>query len=207
MGIKPLLTAPIVNTNLAPYLMKQMNLIEDSKRKEVLLQFGIPRVFLDAIDNIKTIDSKLTSCINYPKGAYYYLPKIANYSIYKGYNVVPICDSGQGDSFYLLLYNNTEQKIIYNEIEQDEIYANFGLNINAVITTILIEFYALMDDEEVEDRNKVLKKIADLGYELCVERKYSIKTMERIFQAEDNDEDRYNNSRKWFDKNILPLLK
>ncbi len=183
-----------------------MNLIEETRRKEVLTHFGFSKSFLDAIDTIRLIDHNLSYVINYPEGAYYYLPTIKNYSIYDRYNVVPICDSGQGDSFYILLFNDSEHKIVYNEVERDEIYVNFGLSIHAFIARVLIEYYDLMEDEDVEDRDSVLKKMGKLGLALGMENNSLTKVMERIFKAEDNGEDRFSNSRKWFNENIQSLL-
>jgi hypothetical protein len=184
-----------------------MNLVEEKNRKELLIQFGFSQEFLEAIDAIKSIDKSLSYVMNYPEGAYYYLPTIANYSIYRGYKVVPICDSGQGDSFYTFLFNDTEQKIIYNEIERDEVYANFGLNTNALIASILIEYYDLMDDEEVEDRVSVVERISEIGFKLGVDKEITSNFMQRVFDAEDYNEDRFSHSRKWFGENIVPLLK
>lgn len=184
-----------------------MNLIEERRRKEILLQFGFYESFLDVVDDVESIDYKLSYVMNYPEGAYYYLPTIENYSIYKGYNVVPICDSGQGDSFYTLLFNDSYRKIIYNEIEQDEIYADFGLNIDALIAKVLIGYYELMDEDEVLDREMTLRKIKELGEKLGIEEEAISNVIKRVFISEDDNEDRFFNSRNWFDKNIKPLLK
>lgn len=183
-----------------------MNLIEEHQRKEVLAQFGFDQRFISAVDNPKNVDHGLSYVINYPEGAYHYLPIIKNYEIYRGYNVLPICDSGQGDSFYTLLFNDSEQKIIYNEIEHDKIYANFGMNTHALIITLLIEYYDLMDDDEVEDRAVVLENLSQLGAKLGVEKKVVMNAMKRIFVSEDQEEDRFTHSRKWFELNIYPLL-
>lgn len=183
-----------------------MKLIEENKRRQVLLKFGFEQSFINVLDRIEKEDHLLGTLINYPKGAYYYLPTIKGYTIYKGYQVVPICDSGQGDSFYVLLFNGHDQKIIYSEIEQDKVYVNYKTNINAFKVCILIEYYDLMDDEEIEDRNQVMEKLLEFGTLLGINKKIVSKVMNRIFKADDNGEDRFLNSQKTLEKFILPFL-
>ncbi len=183
-----------------------MKLVEENKRRQVLLKFGFKQCFIDVLDRIEKEDHLLRILINYPKGAYYYLPTIKDYTIYKGYQVVPICDSGQGDSFYVLLFNDHDQKIIYSEIEQDKVYVNYKININAFIVSILIEYYDLMDDEEIEDRNQVIEKLLEFGTLLGINKELVSRVMNRIFKADDNGENRFIDSQKTLEEYILPCL-
>lgn len=76
-----------------------------------------------------------------------------------------------------------------------------------MIARILIEYYELIDDEDIEDRIDVIEKLSKLGFKLGIEKELTSKVIKRLFDAEDNEEDRFTNSQIWFDKNIQPLLK
>ena len=184
----------------------KMKLIKESERKKVLLAFGFSTTFLDAIDNMDSIDELFSNNISFPKGAYHYLPSLKNYSIYKGYNIVPICDVGQGDSFYTLLFNDHEQKIIYSEIEQDKVYVDYGLNYQAFIVKELIHYYDLLDDEEAKNREEVIEKIRNLGVQLGMDKTIVVQAIQRVFQAEDENENRFTSDQNWFEQHILPLV-
>ncbi|MDC7126825.1 MAG: hypothetical protein PQJ46_14735 [Spirochaetales bacterium] len=68
--------------------------VDELKRKEVLLSAGVPKIFIDIIDHPDDfIDLKYL--ISTPNSFYYYIPSIIdNYSILKEYDVVSIFENG-----------------------------------------------------------------------------------------------------------------
>ncbi len=97
-----------------------MKLIPKEERKEKLLQFGAPKPFVDNIGNIEELEFRVEKT----DGAYFYLPTIANYKILKGLNIIPIYD--EGESFRVFGYTDTIHKIFHFELENDEIYNDYG---------------------------------------------------------------------------------
>jgi hypothetical protein len=57
------------------------------------------------------------------------------------WEVTPICNSGNGDVFYALLSSAQESKFVYFELENDEIYGDFGSNFLGLLAHLLIDFY------------------------------------------------------------------
>jgi len=120
-------------------------IIEKEARRNKLIDNGVLPAFLDAIDNISEFED-LEFIVKYPDSAYWYLVDIyPNYEILKGYDVTPIYDGNNGDTFYVLLTNNDETRFVHFELENDEIYKDYGNNFMLMFIDFLISYYELAD--------------------------------------------------------------
>ncbi len=184
-----------------------MKLVPSEKRIEKLLEAGFDPTFLETIDHSSQIDFNLQSVITFPEGAYYYLPTISEYAIFEGYEVIPIGDVSQGDSFFTLLSNNLEQKIIYSEIEQDEIYLNFGMNFKLFSAHLLINYYELMDDIHFEQPEVALNIIAEMGEILGLDKSLAYQIGKTTLDTDLSVENRFNANSDWFERKIGELVR
>lgn len=125
-------------------------IIERENRREKLLEYGVPSEFLDAIDNIdQFID--LEFIVKYPDSAYFYLIDILpTYKIFNGYDVTPIYEGGNGDTFYVLLSNSLEARFVHFELENDEIYSDYGSSFMLMFADFLINYYEFSDETNIE---------------------------------------------------------
>jgi hypothetical protein len=134
-------------------------IVQKGQRKEILVNSGVATEFLDAIDHLEQYGD-LQFMLKPPEGAYFYLPGIEKqYKILEGFNIVPICDGSNGDSFYVLLFNENETKYVRFELECDEIYCDYGPVFSLLLADIVIEFYEFADDLSSEE-------IAEIGLKL-----------------------------------------
>jgi len=126
-------------------------IIQEQRRKEKLLSAGVTSQFLDAVDRLKELGD-IQYQIQNPESAYYYLPSIENeYQILKGFDITPICDGPNGDSFYVLLSKPDESKFVYFELEIDEIYNDFGASFQLFLAHIIIELWDFSEDQSTEE--------------------------------------------------------
>ncbi|ALU26727.1 MULTISPECIES: hypothetical protein [Myroides] len=116
-------------------------IVAKESRVKRLQDFGLPQVFIENIGNIEELEFRVES----EDSAYYYLPSILNYDILVGKEVTPIFCCGV--SFTVLLQENDDERIVYFELECDEIYRDYGTNVELLLMDIMIEYY----DDTVED--------------------------------------------------------
>ena len=116
----------------------------------MLLKYGVPSTFLDAVDNTKKFDD-LEFIVKYPDSVYCYLSDILpTYQILKGYDVTPIYEGGNGDTFYVLLSNANEARFVHFELENDEIYDDYGSDFMLMFVDFLIYYYEFADETGIE---------------------------------------------------------
>jgi hypothetical protein len=114
-------------------------------RRDKLLSHGVPIAFLDAIETPPAED--LEFILRFPDAAYFYLPTIQSaYSILRGYDITPIFDGSNGDTFWVLLSNTSEFRFVHFELEQDEIYDDYGTNFMLLLADMVIRFYEFADE-------------------------------------------------------------
>jgi len=128
-------------------------LISKENRKELLIKFGAPELFIENIGKIEELQFRLEEV----DGAYFYFPTISNYEILQGFNVIPIYD--EGERFRAFVYNDSTEKIIYFELEQDEIYVDYGRNWELLLMDIMIEYFG--DSIEKEPEIGQFRKVGD----------------------------------------------
>jgi hypothetical protein len=159
-------------------------LIPVEERKSELLKFGAPQKFIENIGNI----SELKFSVEKADNAYFYIPTIANYKILEGLNIIPIYN--RGECFYVFGYTEKVQKIFYFELENDEIYKEYGTNWNLLLLDIMFEYF-----EDEIDRNLTVKTFKNVGDQLGFEKSESLYKLLDI-PVEDYDEN-YTNLEKW----------
>ena len=118
-----------------------MKLVPKEHRVEMLLKFGIPQSFVENIGKVV----ELEFMVEPPDGAYFYFPTITDYKIIADSTITPIYDCGE--TFHALVCQGNASRIIYFELEQDEIYKDYGLNWQLLLMNIMIEYF----DSAVED--------------------------------------------------------
>jgi hypothetical protein len=127
-------------------------------RRQKLQSHGVPVAFLDAIDKPPSED--LEFILRFPDGAYFYLKTIESvYSILRGYDITPIYDGGNGDTYWVLLSNSTESRFVHFELEHDEIYDDYGDNFMLLLADFVIQFYEFADELDNSDIVNVARKI------------------------------------------------
>lgn len=187
-----------------------MKIIEDAHRITKLIKAGVPSRFFTVLDEAEDYPE---FDIKHPEGAYYYLPTMHQYEIFEGYSVVPVCDIGEGDSFLIYLFNDNDQKFIYCAIESDEILEDYGLNVNIMFSNLLIDCYdflmdELFDSEETskEETSETLDHLVVIGNDLGLEQSHSQQIIERLYKADQEEEDRYEQEENWIKENIHSIF-
>jgi hypothetical protein len=133
-------------------------LIPIEERISQLRKFGANKNFVKNIGNIEELEFSVEKV----DSAYFYLPTIANYSILQGLQIIPIYN--ECDSFYVFGYNDTVQKIFYFELENDEIYKDYGTNWNLLLLDILFQYFE--DEIERDLTIETFQKVGDkLGFQ------------------------------------------
>lgn len=152
-------------------------IIEKEKRRDKLLEYGVPATFLDAIDNTKEFDD-LEFIVKYPDIVYWYLSDILPiYEILQGYDVTPIYEGGNGDTFYVLLSNANETRFVHFELENDEIYDDYGSNFMLMFVDFLIYYYESADETSIETLTGYGKK---MGFPKSAELFKSLEEADRV---------------------------
>lgn len=133
-------------------------LIPIEQRKSELINFGANQTFVENIGKIDELKYRLESV----NGAYFYLPTISDYKILKGLNIIPIFD--EGESFRVFAYNDSIQKIFHFELENDQIYNDYGTNWNLLFLDIMLQYF---EDEIEQNLNiETFKKVGGkLGFD------------------------------------------
>ena len=125
--------------------MKKLIPIEE--RESELVKFGANEDFLKNIGEIEELKFRVEKV----KGAYDYLPTISNYEILKELNIIPIYE--EGESFRVFGYNETIQKIFHFELENDEVYNDYGTNWNLLLLDIMFQYF----NDDIENGLDVVK--------------------------------------------------
>ncbi|MGD1841012.1 MAG: hypothetical protein ACFB0B_08970 [Thermonemataceae bacterium] len=158
-------------------------LIPIEERKSELIRFGANKAF---VENIGKID-ELKYRVENVEGAYFYFPTISNYKILNGLNIIPIYD--EGESFRVFGYNDAVQKIFHFELENDEVYKDYGTNWNLLLLDILFQYF----NDDVEDglNIEIFKRVGDqLGFDKS----------EHLYKLLDIPADEYNEKYEKLDK-------
>lgn len=133
-------------------------LIPIEERKSELIKFGANKNFIDNIGKIDELKYRVESVDK----AYFYFPTIVNYQILNGLNIIPIYD--EGEFFRVFGYNDSIQKIFHFELENDEVYNEYGTNWNLLLLDILFQYFN--DGIENELNKETFKKVGDkLGFD------------------------------------------
>ncbi|WP_101448645.1 hypothetical protein [Aquimarina sp. MAR_2010_214] len=162
--------------------MKKLIPIEE--RESELIRFGANK---DFVENIGRID-ELKYRVENVDGAYFYFPTISNYKILNGLNIIPIYD--EGESFRVFGYNDSIQKIFHFELENDEVYDNYGTNWNLLFLDIMFEYF----NDDIEDELDITK-FKEIGEKLGFNKSETLYKLLNIPVDEYNE--KYNDLEKW----------
>jgi hypothetical protein len=113
--------------------MKKLIPIEERKTK--LIHFGANKNFIENIGKIEALKYRVEDV----DSAYFYVPIITNYNILKDLNIIPIYT--EGEAFRVFGFNDNIQKIFHFELENDEIYNDYGTNWDLLLLDILFQYY------------------------------------------------------------------
>ena len=136
-------------------------IVREDIRREKLLAHGVPSRFLDAVDGASSHEV-FEFIFKYPESGYFYLNTIQNYTILQGYDVTPIYDSLNGDSFWMLLSNSDGARFVHFELEQDEIYDDYGSEFMRMLADLVIFLYESEDELSIAE---VARLSEELGFE------------------------------------------
>ncbi|MFD2593635.1 hypothetical protein ACFSTE_22545 [Aquimarina hainanensis] len=159
-------------------------LIPIDKRESKLLEFGAPKSFIENIGKI----SELKFRVEKVDGAYFYFPTITNYEILSGLNIIPIYD--EGESFRVFGYNETIQKIFHFELENDEIYTDYGTNWNLLLLDIMFQYF----NDDIENGLDIVK-FKTVGEKLGFDKSETLYKLLNIPVEEYNE--KYNEIDSW----------
>jgi len=129
-------------------------------RRIKLKSHGVPTKFLDAIDSASS-HKIFESVLKYPESGYSYLNTIKTYKIFQGYDVTPIYDGINEDTFWMLLSNSTEAKFVHFELEQDEIYNDYGDNFMWMLADLIVHLYESKDELSIVE---LIELSEELGF-------------------------------------------
>ncbi len=120
-----------------------MNLVSRENRDKELLKYSIPKNFLENIGEIESLKFQVEK----PESLYSQLPYISNYKIIKDKTIIPIFE--RGESFYVLTIDELISRIIYFELENDEVYRDYGMNWELLLLDIMIDYFDFAVDDEL----------------------------------------------------------
>jgi len=168
------------------------NLIPKERRHDELIRFGAPKEFIENIGKIQELKYNVENV----DGAYYYLPTIADYNILKGLNIIPIYD--EAESFTMFGYNDDEQKIFHFELENNQIYREYGTNWSLLLFDIMFQYF----ENNIDDINS--KAFLEVG------KKIGFIKAEQLFKLlnvpSDKYPENYSQIQKW-KKELVKKLK
>lgn len=145
-------------------------IIEAEKRRDILVSAGVPEQFLSAIEYPERFED-LKFMAKAPDGFYFYMPSVLdNYKILSGYDVTPIYEGSNGDTYYVLLTRDEEIRFIHFELEQDSIYEDYGSSFQLMLADFLIDYYEFATEVSIE-------QLSDYGVKL------GFKNAKRLFEA------------------------
>ncbi|WP_158973529.1 hypothetical protein [Cellulophaga sp. L1A9] len=158
-------------------------LISREERNERLISFGISKQFLSNIGNI----DELEFLVEDPKGAYFYFPTM-DYKIFSGFEITPIFDSGE--TFYALFENNNMSKIVKFELENDEIYFDYGQNWNLLLLSIMIDLFDQYLEDEISEN-----RFIEIGNKIGFEKSSELFNLRDLSVEELNE--KFKDNKKW----------
>lgn len=168
------------------------------KRRETLIAAGVPEKLLSAINEPSEFQD-LEFVAKNPEGFYFYLDSVwQDYEILSGYQVTPIYEGCNSDSYYVLLSNQHEKRFVHFELEQDEIYDDYGANLGLMFANFLIDYYKFADEVEIE-------QLIDYGH------KMGFKESEKLFrqlESADNNQLRatFESDKEWRENNLPEII-
>lgn len=119
-------------------------------REQTLVAAGVKREFLEALQQLEAY-AGLRFVIKPPEGAYDYLPTIiGSYKILNGFTVTPVCDGANGDTFYVLLTQQSQKKFVYFSLESDCIYYDFGDDFQLLLAHIIIAVFEVSEESDAD---------------------------------------------------------
>ncbi len=117
------------------------------KRISALVDAGVPLSFLEAFANPDALGD-LRFMLRAPDSAYFHLPQILNTrDILADFEVTPIVDGSNGDTFYVLLSRGGVRRFVHFELEADEIYGDFGEDFRLMLADLLIGIYEFSEQD------------------------------------------------------------
>ncbi|RJG35908.1 hypothetical protein [Motilimonas pumila] len=169
-------------------------IVEAEKRKGVLVDAGVPEEFLSAIDSPNGFED-LEFIAKAPDGFYFYLPSVfKNYEILKGYEVTPIYEGSNGDTYYVLLTRGQEVRFVHFELEQDAIYSDYGAKFRFMLADFLIDYYEFATEVSIG-------QLSDYGVKLGFERSKAL--FEALEHADENGMRKtFELDKKWRKENL-----
>lgn len=128
-------------------------------RRHRLIAKGVPEPFLDAIDDSGN-DGQLRFMLRYPEGAYFYLPDVIDtYRILKGWEITPIYEGCNEDTFWVMLSNPVQTKFVHFELEQDEVYTDYGADPQLLVADFVVRYYESAHTQGVDQIAQFARKI------------------------------------------------
>lgn len=163
-------------------------IVENEQRKEVLINARVSEKFLSAIESPGKFQD-LEFMARAPDGFYFYLPPVfENYKILSGYDVTPIYEGSNGDTYYVLLANDKEIRFVHFELEQDAIYTDFGDSFQLMLVDFLINYYEFATEVSIEE-------LSEYGVQLGFDKS------KHLFEALERADD--DGKRKTFESDIM----
>ena len=132
----------------------------EENRRIKLIENGVPKLFLDAIDNVTDFED-LEFVFQYPEALYHYYKNIKEYSILQNYELTPIFEGSNGDYYFVLLSNSEDKKFVTFELEHDEIYSDYGSDFKAMFERFFEDYTCFAEDLTDED---ILSYSKSMGY-------------------------------------------
>ncbi|MFC5044671.1 hypothetical protein [Aquimarina hainanensis] len=105
-----------------------------------------------------------------------------------GLNIIPIYD--EGESFRVFGYNETIQKIFHFELENDEIYTDYGTNWNLLLLDIMFQYF----NDDIENGLDIVK-FKTVGEKLGFDKSETLYKLLNIPVEEYNE--KYNEIDSW----------
>lgn len=174
-------------------------IISKEERRKSLIDAGVPKPFLDALKNIDKYDH-LRFMIREPDSFYFYIDTIyESYKSIKDFNITPVFEGDNGDVFYVYLFNEQEQKFAHFELENDELYSDYGGNFSLMLANLLIDLYEMAEELSIEELSKIGQEIgAPFAGELFKELENADEeNLRSSFKSDDN----------WRKKNLVQIIK
>ena len=174
-------------------------IIQKEERRKRLVDAGVPQLFLDALNEIDKYDD-LQFMIREPDSFYFYIDTIyKSYKSIKDFNIVPVFEGSNGDIFYVYLFNEQEQKFAQFELENDELYADYGTSFSLMLANLLIDFYEFADELSIEELSKIGQQIGA---------QFADKLFKKLEMADEESlRKSFESDNNWRKKNLEEIIK
>ena len=174
-------------------------IISKEERRKYLMDAGVPQQFLNALADIDKYDP-LRFMIREPDSFYFYIDTIyKSYKSIKDFNIAPIFEGDNGDVFYVYLFNEKEQKFAHFELENDELYSDYGVYFSLMLANLLIDLYEIADELSIKELSKIGQEI---GAPFAVE---LFKELEKV--DEENLRSSFESDKVWRNNNLKKITK